>query len=67
VLALPQSETYKRYRPETTLLYQLVERYYPEVTGNLTEQGDCKQGKFGEKKKTNTNRLYFIVPVRFIV
>jgi ribosomal protein S27E len=39
VLALQQSETYKRHRPETTLLYQLIERYYPEFTYNLAEQG----------------------------
>jgi ribosomal protein S27E len=39
VLALQQSETYKRHRPETTLLYQLVKRYYPAFTANLAEQG----------------------------
>nr|WP_238526887.1 transposase zinc-binding domain-containing protein [Glaciecola nitratireducens] len=36
---MQQSETYKRHRPETTLLYQLVGRYYPEFTANLAEQG----------------------------
>jgi hypothetical protein len=39
VLALHQREKYKRHRPETTLLYQLVERYYPDFTPNLAEQG----------------------------
>tara|TARA_Y100000034_G_scaffold11802_1_gene12330 strand:- start:1672 stop:3180 length:1509 start_codon:yes stop_codon:yes gene_type:complete len=39
VLAKQQSETYKRHRPETTLLYQLVERYYPDFTANLADQG----------------------------
>ena len=39
MLALQQSETYKRHRPETTLLYQLVERYYPDFTANLADQG----------------------------
>ncbi len=39
VLANQQSETYKRHRPETTLLYQLVERYYPDFTANLADQG----------------------------
>lgn len=38
-LALQQSEQYKRHRPETTLLYQLVERYYPDFIANLAEQG----------------------------
>jgi hypothetical protein len=38
VLARQQSETYKCHRPETTLLYQLVERYYPDFTANLAEQ-----------------------------
>ncbi|MFT6087943.1 MAG: hypothetical protein ACI9UD_003131 [Glaciecola sp.] len=39
VLAIQQEQKYKRHRPETTLLYQLVERYYPEFTANLAEQG----------------------------
>jgi ribosomal protein S27E len=38
VPAIQQSEQYKRHRPETTLLYQLVERYYPGFTVNLAEQ-----------------------------
>jgi ribosomal protein S27E len=38
VLAVQKSEQYKRHRPETTLLYQLVERYYPEFTASLAEQ-----------------------------
>ena len=39
MLASQQSEKYKRHRPETTLLYQLVERYYPDFTASLAEQG----------------------------
>jgi ribosomal protein S27E len=39
VLAMQQEQKYKRHRPETTLLYQLVEQYYPEFTTNLAEQG----------------------------
>ncbi len=39
MLAIQQSEQYKSHRPETTLLYQLVERHYPEFTANLAEQG----------------------------
>lgn len=39
VLAVQQSEQYKRHRPEPTLLYQLIERYYPDFTSNLAEQG----------------------------
>lgn len=27
------SAAYARHRPEQTLLYQLVERYYPELMG----------------------------------
>ncbi|MFT5573984.1 MAG: hypothetical protein ACI9FR_002920 [Cryomorphaceae bacterium] len=30
---------YERHRPEQTLLYQLVERYYPELVALLSEQG----------------------------
>lgn len=39
VLALQQTAQYKRHRPENTLLYQLVERYYPQFTANLADQG----------------------------
>jgi hypothetical protein len=39
VLAIHQEQKYKRHRPETTLLYQLVERYYPEFTANSAAQG----------------------------
>ncbi len=38
VLAIQQEQKYKRHRPETTLLYQLVERYYYKFTANLAEQ-----------------------------
>ena len=33
------SHTYKRHRPEHTLLYQLVERHYPEFLDQLSRQG----------------------------
>ena len=36
---MQQSETYQRHGPETTLLYQLDERYYPDFTANLADQG----------------------------
>jgi hypothetical protein len=39
VLAIQHPEKYKRHRPETTFLYKLVERYYPEFTVKLAEQG----------------------------
>ena len=39
VLALQQTAQYKRHRPENTLFYQLVERYYPQFTANLADQG----------------------------
>jgi hypothetical protein len=39
VLAIQQQQKYKRHRPETTLLYQLVERYYPAFTASLAEHG----------------------------
>jgi hypothetical protein len=39
VLAMQQTAQYKRHRPENTLLYQLVERYYPEFKEVLSEQG----------------------------
>ena len=30
---------YQRHRPEQTLLYRIVEQYYPAFTSNLAEQG----------------------------
>jgi hypothetical protein len=30
---------YQRHRPEQTLLYQIVEEYYPAFTTHLTERG----------------------------
>ncbi|GBL05519.1 transposase zinc-binding domain-containing protein [Glaciecola sp. KUL10] len=33
------SYTYKRHRPEHTLLYQLVEQYYPDFIELLSHQG----------------------------
>jgi ribosomal protein S27E len=39
MLAVQQIEQYKRHRPETTLLYQLIKRYYPDFNANLAEQG----------------------------
>jgi hypothetical protein len=39
VLTIQQTEQYKRYRPETTLLYQLVEQCYPDFQEALSEQG----------------------------
>lgn len=39
LLSLQQPAQYKRHRPENTLLYQLVERHYPEFKEALSEQG----------------------------
>jgi hypothetical protein len=39
VLAIQQVAKYKRHRPENTLLYQLVERHYPEFKEAISEQG----------------------------
>ena len=30
---------YQRHRPEQTLLYRIVDQYYPAFTAHLTEQG----------------------------
>ena len=30
---------YERHQPEQTLLYQLIERYYPEFISHLVSQG----------------------------
>jgi ribosomal protein S27E len=39
VLTIQQEQKYKRHRLETILLYQVVERYYPDFIANLAEQG----------------------------
>jgi hypothetical protein len=39
VLVIQQTVQCKRHRPQTTLLYQLVKRCYPQFTANLAEQG----------------------------
>jgi hypothetical protein len=39
VLAIERRAQYKCHRPETALLYQLVERYYADSTAKLAEQG----------------------------
>ncbi|MBW9269274.1 MAG: IS91 family transposase [Candidatus Thiodiazotropha sp. (ex. Lucinisca nassula)] len=35
----PQSPPYKRHRPEQTLLYQIIERHYPEFRDVMATQG----------------------------
>ena len=37
----PAHTTYERHRPEQTLLYQLIERYWPEFQSYLSETGRC--------------------------
>jgi ribosomal protein S27E len=49
VLAIQQTAKYKRHRPENTLLYQLVERHYPEFKEALSEQ-DKQLPKFVERE-----------------
>ena len=39
LLDTQQTFQYKRHRPENTLLYQLVERHYPEVQETWSKQG----------------------------
>ncbi len=38
-MLVAQYSTYKRHRPEQTLLYQLVESHYPEFIKQLSDQG----------------------------
>ena len=35
---------YRRHRPERTLLYQLVEEYYPSLKAHLAAQGETLPG-----------------------
>jgi hypothetical protein len=36
---LPHNPPYKRHSPEQTLLYQIIERYYPEFRDEMAMQG----------------------------
>jgi hypothetical protein len=38
----PHSPPYLRHRPERTLLYQIIERYYPEFRDVMAMQGKGK-------------------------
>lgn len=38
-LLVSHFQTYKRHRPEQTLLYQLVEHHYPELLEQLSRRG----------------------------
>ena len=38
---LAKGVRYQRHCPEQTLLYQLVERYYPELSELMARQGKC--------------------------
>ena len=35
----PHSPSYQRHRPEQTLLYQIIERHYPEFWDVMAMQG----------------------------
>ncbi len=37
--AVPPGPPYRRHRPEQTLLYQIIERYYPEFRDAMAAQG----------------------------
>jgi len=37
---------YQRHRPEQTLLYRIIEAYYPAFTAHLAEQGSELYGLF---------------------
>ena len=40
---------YTRHRPEHTLLYQLVQEYYPELKAHLGAQGTALPGYVGQE------------------
>jgi hypothetical protein len=52
VLALQQTAQYKRHRPGNTLLYQLVEQYYPDFKEAIYRP--CQKSK----KKIKFETLY---------
>ncbi|MBT1451210.1 hypothetical protein KJ365_09995 [Glaciecola sp. XM2] len=49
MLAIQQQQKYKRRRPETILLCELVERYYSDFTATLAEQGKSLPKLWGQK------------------
>ena len=40
----PTASLYERHRPEQTLLYQIVEQYYPAFSAHLAERGTALPG-----------------------
>jgi len=56
---------YQRHQPENTLLYRIVDRYYPEFTAYLAEQGailpQYVQREFEAYLKWNGTELTAIV------
>ncbi len=42
------SAVYARHRPETTLLYQVIEEYWPEFQVELTGQGKYLPAYIGQ-------------------
>ena len=57
------ASAYARHRPERTLLYQLVEDYYPALTAHLAAQGKalpgCVEHEFDEYLKCATLNMDF--------
>jgi hypothetical protein len=39
--------TYERHRPEQTLLYQLIDKHYPALVGELEAKGQCLPALLG--------------------
>ena len=47
---------YQRHRPEQTLLYQIVEEYYPAFTTHLTERGRGNKVRVADEPATPAQR-----------
>ena len=59
--------TYVRHRPERTLLYQLVEAYYPSFLTRLAVQGTALPGRINHEVKLAWKMHFNECPVAAIL
>ena len=52
---------YQRHRPEQTLLYRIVEKYYPVFTAHLAARGRELPGYVQDRKSTRLNSSHEFV------
>ena len=49
--------TYERHRPEQTLLYQLIDKHYSALVGELEAKGQCLPTQYIESLMRTSNAV----------